>query len=85
MITYFIYFVVAVILLIVIVIAGKAVNRGIEARQKNNNHITNYEQEDFVDNNETDIVKQISQLNKLHSDGILTDEEFKKAKERILK
>ena len=30
------------------------------------------------------ILKEINELNKLHTKGVLSDEEFKKAKEKIL-
>ena len=84
MLSNFIYLVVAIILLIVIVIAGKAVNRGIEAKQKKNEEVIDDNDLNFTDNN-SGFVEKISQLNKLHREGVLTDEEFKKAKEKILK
>ena len=40
-----------------------------------------------IDKNENSpsLVSEIQELNKLYDDGILNDEEFKKAKEKILK
>tara|TARA_Y100000590_G_scaffold437153_1_gene558498 strand:- start:101 stop:382 length:282 start_codon:yes stop_codon:yes gene_type:complete len=90
--TYFIYFIVFIILLIVSIIAVKAINRGIEAKQNNkfidlnDNDIENSKSfNKLKKNNDTALSDEIAKLNKLYSDGILNDEEFKKAKEKILK
>ena len=91
MFIYLIYFIVFVILLIVIILGAKAVNRGIEAKNKikenfEKNQNDNFEEFDVLENNkELNLSNEIKKLNKLHSDGILSDEEFKKAKEKILK
>ena len=76
MITYLIYIVVAVILLFVASLAGKAISRGIEAKN-NLNRKVNFERKE-------DIVKKIDKLKTLYNRGDLTAKEFKKAKEKIL-
>ena len=79
-------------MLIVSIIAVKAINRGIEAKQNNkfidlnDNDIENSTSfNKLKKNNDTALSDEIAKLNKLYSDGILNDEEFKKAKEKILK
>ena len=82
MIIYFIYIIIFLILTFVLVIAVKAITRGIEAKQ-------NIKEEKLLDDNKNEdvsnLANEIQKINKLHSDGILNDDEFKKAKEKILK
>ena len=81
-----IYFTVFLILAFVLSIAVKAITRGVEAKQlikeeKNPDSKT-------VDNDETQnikIVNELKELKNLHDKGIIDDEEFKKAKEKVLK
>ena len=78
----FIYFIIFAILTFVLVIAVKAITRGIEAKEKNKEEeILNEYKNDDSDN----LASQFQKLNKLHTDGILNNEEFKKAKEKLLK
>ena len=80
-----------IIFIVVIFIAAKPIMRGIEARQKNylsenedevlNSKIKNNENSQFPDNSLTD---ELYKLKKLHSDGILSNDEFIKAKKKIL-
>ena len=80
-----IYFTVFVILIFVLSIAVKAITRGVEAKQ-------NQKDEKDLDldlnkeskNQNLEVVNQIKELKDLHSKGILSDDEFKKAKEKVL-
>ena len=80
MITNIIYITVASILIFVLYLAVKAITRGVEAKGEINKE--NIDKEIEQNNNITD---QFVELKKLHDSGIITDEEFKKAKEKILK
>ena len=79
-----IYFIVFIILAFVLSIAVKAITRGVEAKQiikEEKDKFTNGENED----QNIEVVNQIKQLKDLHDKGILNDDEFKKAKDKILK
>ena len=81
MITYLIYIVVFLILLFVIIIGFRAMNAGLEAKNKIN-------KEDFKSDNtlytEDNIVLEIEKLKKLLDDGTIDEKEFIKAKKKIL-
>ena len=84
MLTNIIYFLVFIILAFVLSIAVKAITRGVEAKQiikdeKNNQIMDENENHDF------EVINKIKELKNLHDQKILTDDEFKKAKEKILK
>ena len=84
MLTNLIYLAVFVILVFVLSIAVKAITRGVEAKQ------IIKEEKDFDLNSEksiqnSEVVDQIKELKNLHEKGILNDDEFRKAKEKILK
>ena len=84
MLIYLIYFTVFIILAFVLSIAVKAITRGVEAKQ------TIKDEKDLELNKENqnenlEVVDQIKELKELHDKGILSDDEFKKAKEKILK
>ena len=84
MLTNIIYFTVFIILAFVLSIAVKAITRGVEAKQiikEEKNQDANKENE----NNNFEVIKQIRELKDLHDKGILNNEEFQKAKEKILK
>ena len=86
MITNIIYFLVFIILAFVLSIAVKAITRGVEAKQiikEEKDTKLNVENEDQNQNSE--VVHEIKELKNLHDKGILNDDEFKKAKEKILK
>tara|TARA_A100001015_G_scaffold317686_1_gene435304 strand:+ start:798 stop:1058 length:261 start_codon:yes stop_codon:yes gene_type:complete len=86
MIVNIIYFLVFIILAFVLSIAVKAITRGVEAKQiikEEKDTKLNVENEDQNQNSE--VVHQIKELKNLHDKGILNDDEFKKAKEKILK
>jgi len=84
MFIYFIYLIIFLILTFVLVIAVKAITRGIEAKQnikeKKEELLDDYKRDDI-----SSLANEIEKINKLHSDGILNDIEFKKAKEKLLK
>ena len=78
-----IYITVFAILVFVLSIAVKAITRGVEAKQ------IIKEEKDLDLNKENqnqnlEVIEQIKELKELHDKGILSDEEFKKAKEKIL-
>ena len=84
MLTNIIYLAVFIILAFVLSIAVKAITRGVEAKQiikeeknleiNNDNHKQNLE-----------VVSQLKELKSLYDNGIINENEFKKAKEKILK
>ena len=78
-----IYLIVFIILVFVLSIAVKAITRGVEAKQtikEEKNLDINKEYED----QNLEVVNQLKELNNLYNKGILSDDEFKKAKEKIL-
>ena len=79
-----IYFTVFVILVFVLSIAVKAITRGVEAKQiiKEEKNL-NFDKD--RENENSDIIDQIKDLKNLYDRGVLTDEEFKKAKEKLFK
>ena len=84
MLTNIIYFAVFVILVFVLSIAVKAITRGVEAKQ-----IIKDEKNSDLDSEKSiqnlEVVDQIKDLKNLHEKGVLSDDEFRKAKEKILK
>ena len=84
MLTNLIYLAVFVILVFVLSIAVKAITRGVEAKQiiKDEKNL-DLDSEKSIQNKE--VVDQIKELKNLHEKGILNDDEFRKAKEKILK
>ena len=79
------------LLLVVIFISAKPISMGIEARCNiNNKSDTNVEgKEELIENYDKNIDKnsisdEITKLNDLKNEGILSEEEYKKAKEKIL-
>ena len=90
MLTYFIYCVVFFILLFVLIIAVKAITRGIEAKENNKLDLINEKKSDkeileLDVNHSNDLINKIKDLNELYDKGILNEDEFKKAKDKILK
>ena len=84
MLTNIIYFAVFIILVFVLSIAVKAITRGVEAKQaiKEEKNF-NLDSEKSIQSSE--VVDQIKELKNLHEKGVLNDDEFRKAKEKILK
>ena len=84
MITNIIYFLVFIILVFVLTIAVKAITRGVEAKQT----IKDEKNLDLNQENEkqkSEVINQLKELKDLYDKGILSDDEFRKAKEKILK
>ena len=79
-----IYLAVFIILVFVLSIAVKAITRGVEAKQimKDEKNLELIEEDE---NQNTEVVNQLKELKSLYDKGILNDDEFKKAKEKILK
>ena len=84
MLTNIIYLAVFLILVFVLSIAVKAITRGVEAKQaiKEEKNF-DVEKDGVIDN--LQVVDQIKELKELYDKGILNDEEFQKAKDKILK
>ncbi len=79
-----IYLAVFIILAFVLSIAVKAITRGVEAKQ------IIKEERDLEINNDNqkqnlEVVSQLKELKSLYDNGIINENEFKKAKEKILK
>ena len=91
MLNYLVFGIAIIIFATVIIISGKAISRGIEAKQ-NMKHksedekiaIGDTEENANISNSNPNLIDQINDLNKLKEQGIISDEEFKKAKEKIL-
>tara|TARA_B100000941_G_C28159891_1_gene376786 strand:+ start:57 stop:308 length:252 start_codon:yes stop_codon:yes gene_type:complete len=77
-----IFVLIAGILLFVLYLAVKAITRGVEAKSENNSD-NQIDQEDNTTNN--NLTEELVKINNLYKDGILDKEEFKKAKEKLLK
>ena len=79
-----IYLVVFIILAFVLSIAVKAITRGVEAKQtlKEEKNLQLNKEENKISNIE--IVDQLKELKDLNDKGVLSNDEFQKAKEKIL-
>ena len=84
MLTNIIYFLVFIILAFVLSIAVKAITRGVEAKQILKDE-KNFDNNKNNENYNLEGINQIKELNELHDKGILNEDEFKKAKDKILK
>ena len=78
MITYVVYTVVAIIFVFVIYIAIKAVNQGVEAKNKPEEENLNFEDNVGKQN----IAVSLLKLNDLYKTGAISKEEFFKAKKK---
>ena len=91
MLNYLVFGIAIIIFATVIIISGKAISRGIEAKQNMKNKsedekiaISDIEENSNTSNTNSNLIDQINDLNKLKEQGIISDDEFKKAKEKIL-
>ena len=91
MLNYLVFGIAIIIFATVIIISGKAISRGIEAKQNmkdkpedENISKSDIEENANASNSNPNLIDQINDLNKLKEQGIISDEEFKKAKEKIL-
>ena len=79
-----IYLAVFIILAFVLSIAVKAITRGVEAKQtlKEEKNLQLNKEESKISNIE--IVDQLKELKELNDKGVISNDEFQKAKEKIL-
>ena len=79
MLTNLIFILIAFILLFVLYLAVKAITRGVEAKNdlKSENEI--------LEDNSSNLSSELIKIKKLYDEGILNDEEYKKAKDKVLK
>ena len=79
MLTNLIFILIAFILLFVLYLAVKAITRGVEAKNdlKSDNEI--------LEDNSSNLSSELIKIKKLYDEGILNDEEYKKAKDKVLK
>ena len=84
MIENIIYFAVFLILVFVLSIAVKAITRGVEAKQTIKEEKNLDIKKDNVGKT-LEVVNQIKELKDLYDKGIIDEDEFKKAKEKLLK
>ena len=92
MMTYLVIGLCLFLLIIVIYISAKPISMGIEARRnikddlqdnsENNQNIPDYHDDENI--NKDTISNEILKLNELKNKGVLTEEEYKKAKDKIL-
>ena len=91
MLNYLVFGIAIIIFATVIIISGKAISRGIDAKQNMKDKsedekiaMSDTEANINISNSNSNLIDQINDLNKLKEQGIISDEEFKKAKEKIL-
>ncbi len=89
MLNYLVFGIAIIIFATVIIISGKAISRGIEAKQSmkdksEDKEIALSDIEENTNKSNSNLIDQINDLNKLKEQGIISEEEFKKAKEKIL-
>ena len=91
MMTYLVIGVCLFLLIIVVYISAKPISMGIEARRNIKDNIKGdiENTENLIDNNDEQfndesMSDEIMKLNELKNKGILTEDEYKKAKDKIL-
>ncbi len=91
MMTYLVIGACLFLLIIVVYISAKPISMGIEARRNIKDNIKGdiEKNENLIDNNgeqynDKSISDEIMKLNELKNKGILTEDEYKKAKDKIL-
>ena len=67
----------------VLSIAVKAITRGVEAKQLNKEE-NNLDLKREIESQNSEVVSQLKELKDLNDKGVINDEEFKKAKEKLL-
>ena len=74
------------ILAFVLYLGGTAIMIGFEAKRENksNESLEDRDHEDNLSDNNDKLTDELDKLNQLLKDGVLTEEEFKKAKKKIL-
>ena len=88
MISYIVIGICIVLLLLVVYISAKPIGMGIEARRNinvnNSNDDSHYDDEVSDKKDDNNLYDEILKLEELNKKGILTDEEYKKAKKKLL-
>ena len=86
MLTNIIYIAVFLILAFVLSIAVKAITRGVEAKQiiKDEKNL-DLQNENEKESQNSDVINDLKELKDLYNKKIINEDEFKKAKEKILK
>ena len=84
MIANIIYFLVFIILVFVLSIAVKAITRGVEAKQIIKED-KNLDFNEVKNDQNLEFISKLKELEDLRAKGIIDDEEFKKAKEKLLR
>ncbi len=79
MLTNLIFILIAFILLFVLYLAVKAITRGVEAK----NDLKS--ESEILEDNSSNLSSELIKIKKLYDEGILNDEEYKKAKDKVLK
>ena len=74
------------ILAFVLYLGGTAIMKGFKAKKENKSKddIENQDIEQNLSENNDKLTDELNKLNQLHKDGVLTEEEFQKAKKKIL-
>ena len=74
------------ILAFVLYLGGTAIMTGFEAKRENrsNESLEDQDQENRLPDNNNKLTDELDKLNQLLKDGVLTEEEFEKAKKKIL-
>ena len=74
------------ILAFVLYLGGTAIMKGCEAKKENKSKedIENQDIEQNLSENNDKLTDELNKLNQLLKDGVLTEEEFQKAKKKIL-
>jgi len=86
MLSYIVIGICILLLLLVIYVSAKPIGMGIEARRNIKNDIEDEEEIDHLDTKEesTSLSEELIKLNKLKNEGMLTEDEYRKAKQKIL-
>ena len=92
MMTYLVIGLCLFLLVVVVYISAKPISMGIEARRniKDFDHVEDENNKNYISDNEdekilnTSISDEINKLNDLKTKGILTEEEYQKAKDKLL-
>ena len=74
------------ILAFVLYLGGTAIMTGFEAKRENrsNESLEDQDQENRLSDNNNKLTDELDKLNQLLKDGVLTEEEFEKAKKKLL-
>ena len=68
----------------ILYLGGNAIMKGFSAKSANKSENDEQEEIQNFSNEKENLSKELNKLNQLHKDGVLTEEEFEKAKKKIL-